>query len=40
MFRPLTDPTAIAVYEKTLHDTVIYKNTEWFCRVRVILHDL
>ena len=37
---PLTDPTAIAAYEKTLRDTLIYRNAESFCRVRVIIHDL
>ena len=33
---PRTDQTAIAAYEKTLRDTLIYKNAESFCRVRII----
>ena len=34
---PLTD---IAAYEKTLRDTLIYRNAESFCQLRVIIHDL
>ena len=35
---PLTDSAAIAAFEKTLRETMIYKHAESFCRVSVFIY--